>query len=68
MEYVIVQMNPDGVTIDGYWEGASFTANIDTSEVYTSIEDARQAQGSIQVQDTSFDVRYRQANVTIALV
>ncbi|MBD2571069.1 hypothetical protein [Anabaena lutea] len=66
MEYVIVKVEAGAVT--GYWDGSVFQANIDLSDVQGTVEDARFLQGSVQTQDLSFDVEYREANVTIVLV
>ncbi|MBD2570447.1 hypothetical protein [Anabaena lutea] len=66
MEYVVVKVEANVVT--GYWDGSVFQANIDLSDVQGTIEDARFLQGSVQTQDLTFDVQYREANVTIVLV
>ncbi|WP_200321610.1 hypothetical protein [Sphaerospermopsis aphanizomenoides] len=65
--YIVVALDDTG-TISGYWDGTIFQSEIDNSDTYDTITDARFAQGSIQTQDTSFDVQYREATVNIALV
>ncbi len=70
MEYVVVKVEMVGgvSTVTGYWDGSIFQTNIDLSDVQGTVEDARFLQASVQTQDTSFDVQYRQAEVTVVLV
>jgi hypothetical protein len=73
MEYIIVKVEPNTATppvpvITGYWDGTQFQSNIDVSDVQDSLPNARFLQASVQTQDTSFDVQYRRADVTVVLI
>lgn len=69
MQYIVVALDPvDGVTITGYWNGSIFQPDINLSDVMSDLPNARFIQGSVQSQSTGFDVEYREATVTVALV
>lgn len=66
MEYAVVKI--EGGNITGYWNGSIFQPDINLSAVQVNIQDARLLQGQVQIQDPSFDVEYREVDVSIVLV